>query len=43
MLFLEIDKVEFFTADKAKKKIKQAQVKLIEHLQEYLEKNESPV
>ena len=43
MMFLEIDKVEFFTADKAKKKIKQAQVKLIENLQDYLGNNESSV
>jgi predicted NUDIX family NTP pyrophosphohydrolase len=38
MLFLEIDKVEFFNTEKAKKKIKQAQVKLIERLEEYLGK-----
>ena len=38
MMFLEIDKVEFFTIDKAKKKIKQAQIKLIENLEEYIEK-----
>jgi predicted NUDIX family NTP pyrophosphohydrolase len=38
MLFLEIDKVEFFTIEKAKKKIKQTQIKLIEQLEEYLEK-----
>jgi predicted NUDIX family NTP pyrophosphohydrolase len=41
MMFLEIDKVEFFTTDKARKKIKQAQVKLIEHLEEYLKKNKN--
>jgi predicted NUDIX family NTP pyrophosphohydrolase len=36
MQFLEIDKVEFFPADKAKKKIKDRQVKFIERLEEYI-------
>lgn len=36
MLFLEIDKVEFFPGDIAKKKIKDKQVELIERLEEHL-------
>lgn len=39
MQFLEIDKIEFFTAEKAKKKIKDRQVKFIDCLEEYLQKN----
>ena len=36
MMFLEIDKVEFFTADAARKKIKEAQIELIDRLEDYL-------
>lgn len=36
MTFLEIDKAEFFPADIARKKIKDTQIELIEHLEEYL-------
>lgn len=35
--FPEVDKVEFFSAEKAKEKIKQAQIPLIERLEKYLE------
>lgn len=38
MTFLEIDKVEFFPAEKAKKKIKDRQIEFIERLEEYLSK-----
>ena len=39
MQFLEIDKVEFFPAEKAKIKIKDRQVKFIERLENYLLQN----
>jgi predicted NUDIX family NTP pyrophosphohydrolase len=41
MIFQEIDKIEFFPVDTAKKKIKEAQVKLIERLEEYLKNKQS--
>jgi predicted NUDIX family NTP pyrophosphohydrolase len=40
MKFLEIDKVEFFSSEKAKKKIKDAQIPFIERLEEILHKKE---
>jgi predicted NUDIX family NTP pyrophosphohydrolase len=40
MKFLEIDKIKFFTAEKAKRKIKDTQIPLIERLEEKL-KNKS--
>jgi predicted NUDIX family NTP pyrophosphohydrolase len=36
MMFLEIDKVEYFTTDTAKTKIKNTQIAFIERLEEYL-------
>ncbi len=42
MQFLEIDKVEFFSAEKAKIKIKDRQVKFIERLEEYLSNTQNP-
>jgi predicted NUDIX family NTP pyrophosphohydrolase len=39
MRFLEIDKIDFFDSEKAKIKIKQTQVPLIERLEEYLKNN----
>jgi predicted NUDIX family NTP pyrophosphohydrolase len=39
MQFLEIDKIEFFPADKAKKKIKDTQIKFIEQLEKYVNNN----
>jgi predicted NUDIX family NTP pyrophosphohydrolase len=36
MIFLEIDKVEYFTTDTAKIKIKNTQIAFIERLEEYL-------
>ena len=39
MQFLEIDKVEFFSIEKAKKKIKQTQIPFIERLEEILKNN----
>lgn len=42
MLFAEIDKIEFFPLNKAKIKIKEAQIPLIERLEELLEKNNPP-
>lgn len=40
MQFLEIDKVEFFSSEKAKKKIKDAQIPFIERLEEILHRKE---
>ena len=36
MMFMEIDRAEFFTANGAKKKIKQSQIEFIERLEKYL-------